>query len=197
MHTPEVNAETARQRLIEGNLRFSRQQADHPHQSAERRAEVSAGQHPFAALLSCADSRLPPEILFDQGLGDLFVIRNAGNVVDDVVLGSLEYAVDHLSLALIVVLAHTNCGAVTAAVQGGPMPGHLSSIVEVIQPALESAQGQKDAAAVQRVGVAHMRNMVQRIQLSQPILAGAARQRQIQVVGGLYHLDSGLVEFLD
>lgn len=108
-----ANPEKGLAALVEGNRRYQAQRLTHPHQNAARRAALAAGQHPFAAVLSCADSRVPPEIVFDQGLGDLFVVRVAGNITDDVVLGSLEYAVEHLHVPLVVVLGHYKCGAVT------------------------------------------------------------------------------------
>lgn len=116
--------------LLEGNQRFIQGTVRHPHQTAERRKETSAGQAPFAVVLTCADSRLSPEIVFDQGLGDLFVVRNAGNLLSDHVIGSIEYAVEHLHAPLIVVMGHTRCGAVAAAVAGGEAGGHVQSIVD-------------------------------------------------------------------
>ncbi len=195
MHTSTVTAEQAKQMLIEGNRRYTGGAANHPHQSAERRAEVAGGQHPFAVLLSCADSRVPPEVFFDQGIGDLFVIRNAGNIVDDVVLGSMEYAVEHLGTPLIVVLGHTRCGAVTATVQGGEAPGHIGSIVETIQPAVEASKGAQ-GDAVLNVTLANVKLTVETIRNSQPILAHAVEHNGLAVVGALYHLESGEVEFL-
>jgi hypothetical protein len=115
---PTVSPEAALTRLVEGNKRFVAGSTTHPDQTAERRTETAKGQHPFAIILTCADSRLSPEILFDEGIGDLFVVRNAGNLLDDHVLGSIEYAVEHLHATLIVVLGHTKCGAVSAAVAG-------------------------------------------------------------------------------
>lgn len=104
-------------RLAEGNRRFAAGTQDHPRSGPDRRREVRAGQHPFAVILACADSRVPPEIVFDQGIGDLFVIRVAGNVLDDTVIASVQYALSHLGCRLVVVLGHENCGAVTAALQ--------------------------------------------------------------------------------
>src|SRR5207248_10775636 len=114
----------------------------HPGQTAERRAELANTQHPFATIVDCSDSRVPPEIVFDQGLGDLFIFRVAGNVIDDHGLGSIEYAVDHLGVRLIVVLGHQRCGAVQAAKETmaakGKAPGHIESLVTAIKPAVEA-----------------------------------------------------------
>src|SRR6266404_5054617 len=112
---PTVSPAEAVSRLKEGNGRYTSGNQQHPHESAERRAELTKSQHPFAIIVSCSDSRVPPEIVFDQGLGDLFALRVAGNVIGDHSLGSIEYAVDHLAVRLIVVLGHQSCGAVKAA----------------------------------------------------------------------------------
>jgi len=195
MQPTTITPENARQMLVEGNRRFASGLGTHPRQSTSRRMEVVNGQHPFAVVLTCADSRVPPEVFFDQGIGDLFVIRNAGNLVDEVVLGSIEYAVEHLGAPLVVVVGHTKCGAVTAAVQGGEAPGHIGSIVSAIRPAVEATRGQPGEALVNAT-LANVRNMVAAIQASQPILAEAVRHNHIQAAGALYHLESGKVEFL-
>lgn len=137
-----IAADEAMQRLKDGNQRFAADKATHERQHADRRAEVAKGQKPFAIVVCCSDSRVSPEIVFDQGLGDLFVVRTAGNVVDDVGLGSIEYAVEHLGTRLVVVVGHTECGAVSAAVSGGEVHGHLRAVVEAIKPAVEKVKGQ-------------------------------------------------------
>jgi len=195
MQPTTITPDIARQTLVEGNRRFASGLATHPHQSTSRRMEVLGGQRPFAVILTCADSRVPPEVFFDQGIGDLFVIRNAGNIVDEVVLGSIEYAVEHLGAPLVVGVGHTKCGAVTATVQGGEAPGHISSIVTTILPAVQATRGQA-GDTVMNVTLANIHNMVAAIQTSQPILAEAVRHNHIQVAGAMYHLDSGKVEFL-
>src|SRR5262252_9569528 len=131
--SPALSADEALKKLIAGNERYVRAKVNHPDESLARRKELTTGQHPFAVILGCADSRVSPELLFDEGLGDLFVIRVAGNIVDDAVLGSIEYAVEHLDTKLIVVLGHEKCGAVSAAVEGGDVPGHLKALVAAIQ----------------------------------------------------------------
>lgn len=195
MNTSMVSACVAQQILIEGNRRFTSGNVAHPNQSASRRAEVLAGQQPFAIVLTCADSRVPPEVFFDQGIGDMFVIRNAGNIVDDVVLGSIEYAVEHFGTSLVVVVGHTLCGAVTATVQGGEVPGRVKSIASTILPAVEATRGQP-GDAVLNATLANVRNMVNAIKTCQPILSEAVMYNHIRVVGALYNLDSGKVEFL-
>jgi carbonic anhydrase len=139
---PSVAPADAISKLKEGNGRYAGGNLQHPGQTTERRAELANSQYPFAAIVSCSDSRVPPEIVFDQGLGDLFVVRVAGNVIDDHGLGSIEYSVDHLGVRLIVVLGHQSCGAVKAARETiaarSKAPGHIQSLVAAIQPAVEA-----------------------------------------------------------
>lgn len=192
---PAVSAEEALARLIEGNRRFASGEAVRPHQTPARRAELAQGQAPFAIVLTCSDSRVAPELYFDQGLGDLFVIRNAGNVLDDHVLGSIEYAVEHLHAALIVVVGHEKCGAVSAAVAGGEVPGHVASVVTALQPAVTATRataGDKVDATVR----AHARLIADELARAQPLLAAAVAHGAVKVVAARYELASGRVEFL-
>ena len=182
-------------KLTSGNNRMVSGKLSHPHENAAWRTEVAKGQHPFAIVVSCSDSRVPPELVFDQGLGDLFVIRVAGNVVDDPGLGSIEYAVEHLGSQLIVVLGHERCGAVKAAVDGGEAPAHIGSLVHAIQPAVEKtadAKGDRLDAAVR----ANIHRVVEQLRSSAPILSEAVEKRHIKVVGMYYDLDTGKVETL-
>ena len=183
------------QKLIEGNKRFSLSRQSHPNQSRERRQELVKGQKPFAVIVGCSDSRIPPEIIFDQGLGDLFVIRVAGNIVDDVALGSIEYAVDHLGTQLIVVLGHSKCGAVTATVQGGAVHGHVESIVEAIKPAIDVAKDLPGNLTDNTIK-ANARLVASQIQSSQPILSELARLDKIAVVSAYYDIENGEVHIL-
>ena len=164
-------------------------------QNRERRQELAKGQKPFAVIVGCSDSRVPPEIIFDQGLGDLFVIRVAGNIVDDVALGSIEYAVDHLGTKLIVVLGHSKCGAVTATVQGGAVHGHVESIVQAIKPAIETAK-ELPGDLTDNTIKANARLVAGQIQSSQPILAEMVRLDKIAVVSAYYDIESGEVHIL-
>src|SRR5207248_488537 len=166
-------------------------------QAAKRRAELTKSQHPFAIIVSCSDSRVPPEIVFDQGLGNLFVLRVAGNVIDDHSLGSIEYAVDHLAVRLIVVLGHQRCGAVKAAKETiaakGEAPAHIQSLVAAIKPAVESTlNGDLDATIK-----ANVKDVVDALGSSTPILKGKVDAGDVQVIGGYYSLDTGAVTFLD
>ena len=168
-----------------------------PVRRRNRRTELAKTQHPFAAIVSCSDSRVPPEIVFDQGLGDLFVVRVAGNVINDEGLGSIEYAVDHLGTRLILVLGHQRCGAVDAAKQTiaakGKAPGHIQSLVTAIKPAVEATAKDDLETTIK----ANVKNVVQALRSSTPILKAEVDSGKIQVVGGYYSLDTGAVTFLD
>jgi carbonic anhydrase len=196
--TSTVSSDQALQMLVDGNERFVSGNATHPNQSSERLAEVVSGQHPFAIVVGCSDSRVPPEIVFDQGVGDLFVIRTAGQVLDDVAIASIEYAVEHLSVPLVVVLGHDSCGAVTAVVAGGEVPGHLGSLVEAIEPAVEEARDTvgEDQLLNQSIDN-NILNIVEQISTSEPVLAEYVADGRLQVVGARYHLESGEVEFYE
>jgi len=191
-----VPPDEALARLMSGNARYAEGFAGHPNGDAPRRVAVAQTQRPFAVILACADSRVAPELIFDQGLGDLFVVREAGNVVDDHALGSIEYAVEHLHAPLIVVLGHERCGAIAAArdtaAAHAHAEGHIESLVAAIRPAVEATAGQ-DAEATCR---ANVRNVVKALRASDPILGHAADGGKLEVVGAYYDLDTGTVTFL-
>lgn len=188
--------EEALEKLLTGNKRYVAGTPNHPRQNAPRRAELSEGQAPFAIVLACSDSRVPPAILFDQGLGDLFVIRVAGNIVDDVALGSIEYAAAHLHTPLLMVLGHSKCGAVGATVAGGELEGHLPSLAKLIQPAVEKAKGQPGDLVDNAVRT-NARMVAEQLKNSEPVLAELVKSGQLKVVAARYDLDSGQVEMLD
>jgi carbonic anhydrase len=194
---PSVAPAEAISKLKEGNGRYTSGNLQHPGQTAERRTELAKTQHPFATIVSCSDSRVPPEIVFDQGLGDLFIVRVAGNVINDEGLGSVEYSVDHLGTHLILVLGHQSCGAVKAARETiaakGKAPGHIQSLVTAIKPAVEATAKDDLDATVK----ANVKNVVQALRSSTPILKAEVDSGKIQVVGGYYSLDTGAVAFLD
>lgn len=188
-----ITPDQALRRLLAGNRRHATGRAQRPNQSVGRRREVAGGQRPFATILACADSRVPPELVFDQGLGDLFVVRVAGNIVDDAVLGSVEFGAEELHIPLVVVLGHEKCGAVAAAVSlAGEAPGHIGSLVKPIKPAVEAARGQPgdllDNAVRANVGLS-----VRALRTSTPILADLVREGRLKIVGARYDLDSGVV----
>ncbi len=182
-------------RLLEGNQRYVAGTPSHPDQSVERRTALAEGQTPFAIILTCSDSRVAPELYFDQGLGDLFVVRNAGNVLDDHTIGSIEYAVEHLHAGLIVVVGHAKCGAVAATVAGGHAPGHIHSIVESIAPAYESVAKQ-EGDKIDNTVRAHARRVAGILSRIEPIVGEAVKSGRVKVVAGRYDLATGRVEIL-
>jgi len=186
-----VPADAALTKLKEGNLRFTTSDVSKSKPTAARRKETAQAQHPFAIIVTCADSRTGPELVFDQNLGDLFVIRTAGNLMDDHGLGSIEYAVAHLGARLIVVLGHERCGAVEAALKSEHAPGHIDSLVRDIQPAVIAAKGRPgDAMAETVTENAH--------QVAAQIKAKAELgdlAQEVQIVSAVYDLDTGKVEW--
>jgi carbonic anhydrase len=221
---PIVAPAEAISRLKEGNGRFTAGNPQHPHdsvderrymaansyenagtiplgmtseQAVKRRAELKKSQHPFAIILSCSDSRVPPEIVFDEGLGDLFIVRVAGNVLNDEGLGSIEYGVDVLGARLIVVLGHQSCGAVDAAMKTvaakGKAPGHIQSLVTAIKPVVDSTpKGDLDTMIK-----ANVKHVVDALRSSTPILKARVDLGEVQVTGSYYALETGAVTFLD
>lgn len=201
------------ERLLTGNARWVEGRASHFNQDRDRRRETAQGQHPFAAIVGCADSRVPPEIVFDQGLGDLFVVRCAGNVLDDLALASLEYAVEHLGVRTIVVLGHERCGAVQAALQGGELPGHLRYLARALAPHLEHVRRKLPPASSDEAEGAHVppripaelldegvcenvAAIVGELADCEPILGELEHTGELRIVGARYDLDSGKVELL-
>jgi carbonic anhydrase len=201
--TVRLNPAQAWEEMVRGNERFVRGVPQHPRQDVERRTQLAHVQNPSAALLGCSDSRLAAEIIFDSGLGDLFVVRNAGQVVTDSSVASLEYAVAVLAVPLIVVLAHDECGAVRAAIdsQGGeapPLPPLIRRLVESIVPAVRAVgviaeDGTIDPAAVDagEVGRRHLRNTVADLLTRSELIAQAIAEGSLAVVGAHYRLAEG------
>jgi len=186
-----VDADTALAKLKEGNLRFATSDASQSKPTAARRKETAEAQHPFAVIVGCADSRIPPELVFDQNLGDLFVIRTAGNLADDHGLGSVEYAVEHLGARLIVVLGHTRCGAVTAALESDHAPGHVQSLVRDIQPAVKAIKG-KPGDALAAAITENARQVAAQIK-TKAVLGDLAKE--VRIVFAIYDLDTGKIEW--
>ncbi|WP_298253520.1 carbonic anhydrase [uncultured Arthrobacter sp.] len=192
--THELTPAAAWLRLQEGNARFVAADASHPNQDASRRASLVNTQHPFAVIFGCSDSRLAAEIIFDLGLGDVFVVRTAGQVIDDAVLGSLEYSVAILGVPLIVVLGHDSCGAVTATidtVETGTMPpGFIRDLVERITPSVLTAR-RAGVTDVNATVIEHTRQTTQRLVDSSRIISSAVEDGSAAVVGVSYRLDEG------
>jgi carbonic anhydrase len=188
--------------LIEGNARFASGAAHSPRRNPEDFRAVAEGQSPLAVIVACADSRVSPELLFDMGVGDLFVIRVAGNVVDGAgvtVKGSIEYGIAELHAPLVVVLGHTSCGAVKAAVQHieqkDSLPGAINGLVELIKPAVLKVQDEK-GDIYDNVTRENVRIGVDKLKGLQPILAPRVADGSVKVVGGVYDLRTGKVEML-
>lgn len=191
-----VLADKALKRLQAGNAHFVSDSSTRTNKHALRRAEVAEKQKPFAIVVSCSDSRVGPEVVFDQGLGDLFVVRTAGHVVDDVGLASIEYAVEHLGPSLIVVLGHERCGAVAATVAGGEAHGHLPAIVKAIKPAVARTKGQP-GDTVDNAVREHVREVTAHLAKAGPVLAERVKAGSLKVTGARYDLDTGRVQFIE
>jgi len=186
-----VSPDAALATLNEGNKRFVDAKMSSSKPTAERRAATAQSQHPFAIIVGCADSRTSPEIIFDQNIGDLFVVRDAGNLVDDYELGSIEYAVEHVGTRLIVVLGHARCGAVQAALEAATAPGHVAAIVRDIQPAVQAAKGKPGDLLVNAIHE-NAREVADKIRKKLQVGDLAS---QVKVVSGYYDLDTGKVEW--
>lgn len=193
----DVNAtRTAFNKLVEGNQRYvNSTTVCHEDWSAKRTAQAQS-QSPFAVIVTCSDSRVPPEIIFDQTLGDLFVIRVAGNVVDDFAIGSIEYGVTVLGAKLVIVLGHSNCGAVEGALKGLRFDNHIQEVLNAIQPAIENIKGES-GNVLEKAIKANVRHVERRLKSSKPVLAKLIDQGMLNVLGAYYDLASGKVEFLD
>ena len=193
--TKSVTAVQALDRLKEGNERYARHKASHPDQSTERMMGLAAGQHPFAVILSCSDSRVPPELVFDQGLGDLFVVRVAGNTLDDAILGTIEYAVEHLGSPLVVVMGHEKCGAVQAAMSDHEESGHIPSITRPIAPLAAEAK-KMPGDPIHNAVLLNTRNVAGQLRQSEPFLKNRVAAGTLQIVAAVYDLASGRVTFV-
>lgn len=190
---PEIlSPDAALKRLLDGNKRFLQQKRENPDQSLARLRLVAKAQHPFVSMLSCSDSRVPSEIIFDQGFGDLFVVRVAGNVVTTEGIGSLEFGTAVLGTPLIMILGHERCGAVTAAVKGEPLPGRMGTFVEDIKPALTKARS-KSGDLVNNTVIANVQLQVETLKQTSTILTQLMQSGKLKIVGGRYDLDTGEV----
>lgn len=190
----------ALERLKTGNLRFAEGRSTHVHESAAWRSKLVDGQKPFATIVACSDSRVPPELVFDVGLGELFDVRLAGNIVAEDVVGSLQYAVAHLHTPLVVVLGHENCGAVTAAVDEllKPMqePSHIQTLLDTIKPGLAGLDLQQARKTlIDHAVEANVRWSIKQLRMMAHVAPREVRER-VALVGAVYELGSGNVRFL-
>jgi carbonic anhydrase len=197
----DIPPEMALKMLQEGNGRFAEATAKRPNQTLKRCIETAdKGQKPFAVVLSCADSRVPVEVLFDRGIGDIFVVRDAGNIATATDIGSIEYAVDHLGTPLVVVMGHSKCGAVTAAVEGGEAPPNIKAIIDFIAPAVttaKSANADKTGEALVPAAItANVWQATADILKNSPLLREKVKDGKLKLVGATYDIRSGRVNWL-
>lgn len=191
-----MDYDDALERLLVGNRRYAAMRQVHPRQTTLQRQILIEGQHPFAAVLSCSDSRVPSELVFDQGLGDLFIVRTAGHAVNELVLASLEYAVFALNVPLILVMGHGQCGAVTAVMNAQALPGHLPHLADHLRPALETI-GTGGHESLEQAIRANSRYTAANMGARSPVLAEALSRDRIRIVAAYYDLGTGRVELLD
>jgi carbonic anhydrase len=197
----EVSPDAALAMLKEGNSRFVAGHARYPNLSAARRKQTAEkGQKPFAVVLACSDSRVPVEEIFNRGIGDIFTIRDAGNIATQTDIGSIEYAVDHLGTPLVVVMGHSHCGAVTATVQGGEAPPNIKAIIDFISPALAKVKaanpGKTGEALVAEVINANVQQGMRDIIKNSPIMREKVKDGKVKLVGALYDIKSGKVSWM-
>jgi len=187
----------ALKRLLDGNARFVEGKKNELNgaQLIARRQALTKEQKPFAVIISCSDSRVPPELVFDAGLGDIFVVRTAGEVVDAVSMGSVEYAIEHLGVTLIMVLGHERCGAVSAAVSQASERGSVPAVLRAIAPAVEESKG-KSGDLVDNVVRANAIAVARRLAESSPIIAPLVQSGSVKIVAARYALDTGTVELM-
>jgi carbonic anhydrase len=191
-----MTAQQALEALKAGNARFISAKAEHPHQDMARVKELAQGQHPFAIVLACADSRSTPEILFDQGLGDLFVVRVAGNVLDNAVIGSIEYAVAHLHVPLIVVLGHSKCGAINAVITDAELtPSLTKSLAGVCEVRKTLTEKSDDELKVTTIANAY--SVAEGLKNMPPVLDGAFKDGKVKIISAFHELETGAVEFYE
>jgi carbonic anhydrase len=179
--------------LMAGNGRFVAGRTVGPHRNMARVQELSSGQTPFASVLSCADSRVPVEILFDQGFGDVFVCRAAGNIVTPEMIGSLEFGTAVLGSQALVVLGHTSCGAVKATIAGTAVPGQISTLYQHIQPAVDATPGRELEAVARQ----NARMQASLLRTASPVIGGLVRENKLVVVPAVYDISTGRVTLLD
>lgn len=195
-----ISPQQALVKLKEGNQRFVTGKSLKPRQDFNRIKEVSKGQNPFATIVGCSDSRVPNEIIFDQGLGDLFIVRTAGQVSTYASWGSIEFAEEVLGTKLIVVLGHTKCGAVSAAVQVPEVPGHIVTLINAIKPAVEKCKEHNhygsEAELVDAAIKQNVQMQVDQLKSLEPVLAKRVREGSLLIVGGVYDLETGIVTYI-
>lgn len=201
-HTEDIPKEQVLDFLMDGNERFAEDHPIHPDQTLERLRELNKGQHPVAAIVSCSDSRVPPELIFDQGLGDLFVIRNAGNIVGDYEIGSLEYAIDYLEVPLIIILGHTSCGAIGAFVDHDHdhsriYSDYIQKIIDFIDAEEEEKSLPRDIPNFYEKAIeANVLHGIHALKNSLPHVDSLVVEKKLRIVGAVYDMETGKVRVL-
>ncbi|MBN3958391.1 carbonic anhydrase [Nostoc sp. NMS8] len=190
----DITPDKALQELLDGNERFAKRKRRNPDQTYSRLVEVAKGQKPFASILGCADSRVPSEIVFDQGLGDLFVCRIAGNIATTQQIGSLEFGSLVLGSKVIMVVGHERCGAVEAAIKGAEVPGQIGSLLEAIKPSVESSKN-KSGDKLANACKANVLAQVEKLK-SSTVLSELIKAEKLKIVGGYYDLDTGEISLV-
>ena len=199
-----IAAQEALERLREGNRRFAASHSEHAATNEARRRELAGGQEPFAVIVGCSDSRVPAEIVFDQGLGDLFVIRVAGNIMQPSQIGSVEFACAEFGTRLVVVLGHTDCGAIRTTLEAlrspeAPQSRNIAAIVELIRPTIEHALQQGDTndadAVVERAVRENIRASAERLRAGSELISELEKEEGLMIVAAEYSLDTGRVRF--
>ena len=196
-----ISANEALQMLKDGNQRFIDGKSIHPHSDFERIKEVSTGQKPFVTINGCSDSRVPPELIFDQGFGDVFVVRNAGNVSDTDEVGTIEYGTEHLGTNLVVVMGHTKCGAVTSVAKNDHIEGSIPKLVDNIIPAVKKVKhSHKNEEYTSWLNEAIYENVNQSIKdilRKSEIISKLVKEDKVKIIGAIYDVDTGKVLFVN
>jgi carbonic anhydrase len=196
MISPEqLTGMEALQRLRAGNQRFAAGGLIHPNQSPARRAELVDQQHPFAVIFTCSDSRVAPEIIFDQGVGDLYVVRVPGHYLDSRILGSLEYAIEALAIRLVLVVGHQQCGMIKAALEGKQQSVHIDEIIQLLEPSVKYSR-RRPVDLVETAVRSNVELTVARLRESDSSIGRLAAENQLLVAGAFYHLSSGEVRMI-
>ena len=192
-----IPADEALAKLKAGNERFTSLKVKHPDENKKRREEMRKGQHPFVVILSCSDSRVPLELIFDQGLGDIFEIRNAGNVLNDHVIGSIEYAVMHCGVKLIVIMGHQDCGAIAATLSGKSETKYIKALEDSIQPAIEKCKKDNLEINSDNVVKEHVQQDIEELLAEDSELVKYMKEHDVKIVPAYYSIETGKVEFLE
>lgn len=196
-----ISASEALQMLKDGNQRFISGKSIHPHSDFERIKEVAKGQKPFVTINGCSDSRVPPELIFDQGFGDVFVVRNAGNVSDTDEVGTIEYGTEHLGTNLVVVVGHTKCGAVTAVAKGDHVEGNIPKLVDNIVPAVDKVKhlrhNEEYTKWINEAIIENVNQSIKDILAKSEIVSHLVKEGKVKIVGAIYDTDTGKVLFFD